>query len=711
MSQTTNFKQRFRISVKSVPFVLVGVTILAYGLFAAQQGFHWDDWGFVWMARFGGNERLYLYFSVARPVLAYLYMLTLRLIGPNPFVWQIFALFWRASAAVAMWWALKQIWPEKQRQIFWITLLVLVYPGFSQHSVAIAYGHYSLLFTVFWLSIGLMFVSLRPTKWKWLAGGAALLLSAWSLFSAEYAFGVELLRPFFLWFALVNIPASHSLERSKATSFRTHLKRTAFAYLPYFLLLIFFLVWRVFIFGFHMYQAELFQTPNAGEASILSTLPRVVIDAILTASWRAWVTILDFSGIQNFSKQLLIIYLAILICSFIFLLYFNSRFNEEEKSPVINRFFENPNIPWILLGILGLLSAGIPFYVANLDIKLGFPNDRFLMSFAFGAASLLVGLIGLLPKPDYRAVALSLIVALSMGKQIQYAHAFRDDWEQQKSFFWQLTWRAPQIKPGTLLLSDDSAIRFSVDYSLVGPLNWIYNPDNPSGSVEYAYYFISSRLGGALPDLKPGLPITQDVHFNIFHSSTDDMLVLQYQPPACLHILDPRYDSDIPAPPNSIDITRDFLADGVPVLTARTIQALPLSNPSRIKPDKGVAASPPAFLFGKEIPHDWCYYYQKADLSRQQGDWEKVAALGDEAFAIPFRPKVASEYIPFIEAYLRTNRMDDASELTRSAYKQMPGIAPALCSIWQRVKSDAGNSASNSAMDKVIRSLKYCPAQ
>jgi hypothetical protein len=533
---------------------------------------------------------------------------------------------------------------------------------------------------------------------------AALLLSTWSLFSAEYAFGLELLRPFFLWFALTN-PTESRDARAKHVS---PLCRVILAYLPYLLVLASFLVWRVFIFGFHMYQAELFESAEAGAPMVLSALPRVVIEAIVTAAWRAWVTILDFSALEGFGTRLFSIYLVIIIGSFLFLLFFNSRFNNEEKSSAKNRFIDNLNLSWIALGLLGLLSAGIPFYVANLDIKLGFPNDRFVMSFAFGAASLLVGLVGLLPKPDYRAIVLSLIVALSMGRQIQYAHAFREDWEQQKSFFWQLAWRAPQIEPGTLLLSDDSAIRFSVDYSLAGPLNWIYNPNNSQGKVDYGYYFISTRLGGPLPNLKPNLPIKQDMHLAVFQSSTDDMLVLQFRPPACLHILDPLYDADIPAPPNSIDITRDLLADGVPVLTARTIQALPLSDPSRIKSDLGPAASPPAFLFGTEIPHRWCYFYQKADLARHQGNWARVAALGDEAFAIPYYPNDASEFIPFIEAYLRLGRLDDARELTRSAQKQMPIIAPALCGVWQRVQAE--NAIPNLFMDKVLQELSACPA-
>ncbi len=787
--------QKFRDSKYSVPIILTVVTLLAYGLFAAQQGFHWDDWGFVWMARFGGNERLFEYFSVARPVLAYLYMVTLRLIGPNPLAWQIFALIWRAASAIAMWWALRQVFvvspagrvgggfryaenatqppppyrdrgakqssPESgialtasfdyaplrsghrlatlapgasagvtEQQIFWVSLLTLLYPGFSQHSIAIAYGHYSLLFTVFWLSLGLMVVALRAEKRKWLPMSAALLLSAWSLFSAEYAFGLELLRPFFLCFALANLLTSSDTQHAtrntqhvtRNSQLATSLRRVARIYLPYLLILASFLIWRVFIFGFHMYQAELFDSTEAGAPLALSELPRTVMDAILTAAWRAWLTLLDFTAFQDFSSRLLLLTLAILLGSFAFLLFYDSRFTTDQNPNDTQRATRNTQhvtrnsypvspLTWITLGLLALLTAGIPFYVANLPIQLGFPNDRFLMSFAFGAASLLVGLTGLIPNRDYRAVALSLLVALSMGKQIQYAHAFREDWEQQKSFFWQLAWRAPRIQPHTVLLSDDSAIRFSVDYSLAGPLNWIYNPDNPQGDVNYAYFFIGTRLHHELPDLKENLPIETNVRLSNFHGSTSDMLVFQFRPPACLHILDPRYDSDLPAPPNSIDITRDFLADGVPVLTARTLQALPLSDPTRIIPDPARAAQPPAFLFGTEPPRGWCYYFQQADLARQQDDWSRVAALGDEAFAIPFYPNDASEFLPFIEAYLRLGRADDAREWTRAAHKQMPIIAPAVCGVWQRVKSDLGDAIPNGTMEKVISELKYCPAK
>jgi hypothetical protein len=701
--------EKFRASEKSVPLVIAGITLLSYGLFAAQQGFNWDDWGFMWMEYFGGPGRLYHYFLVTRPLLSYPYMLTLPIIGPNPLAWQIFAMFWRAMHAIALWWTLKLIWPQRRREIFWITLLVLVYPGFSQHSVSIAFGHYSMLFTAFWLSMGLMIVSWRSTtKWKWIAAAIALFFSAWQLLTSEYYFGLELLRPIFLWFALAE----------PFDTIKSRFKKTSWIYLPYFLVVVFFLYWRVYIFGFHEYHADLFDTGQPATSLVFSTLPASILNAFVTSAGRAWVTILDFSALQNFSARLLLIYLAILIGSFLFMIFYDARFSENEQSDAtrntqhathISYLASHPSLSWILLGLFSLLTAGIPFYVTNLPVVLGAPNDRFTMPFAFGAASLVVGLIGLLRKPDHRAILLSLILVLSMGKQIQYADAFRQDWDLQKSFFWQLTWRAPALEPGTVLLSDDSAIQYSVDYSLGAPINWTYNPVNPGAQANYVYYFISTRLHHQLPDLKKNLPIKQDMYPGTFISSTDNILLFQYRPPSCLHILDPLYYKDIPSSPNSADITKDMLADGIPVLTARTEQALPLSDLSRILPDVQPGAQPPSAIFGPEPAHDWCYYFQTADLARQQGDWERVAKIGDKAFAIPYYPKDASEFLPFIEAYLRLGRLDDARAWTRNAYKQMPVIAPALCGVWQRVAAEI--SLPSAFVDKVVNELPACPVQ
>ena len=57
-----------------------------------------------------------------------------------------------------------------------------------------------------------------------------------------------------------------------------------------------------------------------------------------------------------------------------------------------------------------------------------------------------------------------------------------------------------------------------------------------------------------------------------------------------------------------------------------------LAQASRVE-NIAPAASPvpPAGLFGDEPPHAWCYYFERASLAAQQGDWALVARLQLEA--------------------------------------------------------------------------------
>ena len=53
------------------------------------------------------------------------------------------------------------------------------------------------------------------------------------------------------------------------------------------------------------------------------------------------------------------------------------------------------------------------------------------------------------------------------------------------------------------------------------------------------------------------------------------------------------------------------------------------SHLDRIVPS-GPSPTPSPKIFGYEPEHDWCYYYQKASLARQIGDWEEIGRLYDQ---------------------------------------------------------------------------------
>jgi hypothetical protein len=59
----------------------------------------------------------------------------------------------------------------------------------------------------------------------------------------------------------------------------------------------------------------------------------------------------------------------------------------------------------------------------------------------------------------------------------------------------------------------------------------------------------------------------------------------------------------------------------------------------------------PVSVFGPEPSRNWCYFYEKADLARQQEDWAAIAKIGKEATQLGLQPNDQIEWMPFLQAY------------------------------------------------------------
>jgi len=680
-----------RLSRWATPLALLTVTIFAYGVFAFQQGFHWDDWGFAWLIRTLGRPGLFDYFSTNRPFLAYVYSITTSLFGTNPNAWQFFSLTMHWLTAISLLWVLRIIWPERERATFLVTVFFLVYPGFNQQAIAITYGHFFLAETLLFISIGLMFKFARQPRRFWWAGLLGVGFSAVSLFSTEYFFGLELLRPVLLWLGL----------RSQWPDWKPRLKQAILTYLPFFFALVGFLYWRYFVLGFYLYQPTLVTDLDSSPIVRLANLPKSIWEQWQVVSWKAWGQVFQIPDFNAYGARLTMVYIVVLLITGIGLFQFIKRFK------VLDETSRGFSAQWIGLGLLSMLLAGLPFLVTDLPIRLTFPNSRFTLPFALGTALLLVAVLELLPKWSDKVLLVSVAVALAVGVQFNNGYLWREDWQRQKSFFWQMYWRIPALERGSILLSSDTPFEYSSDNSLTFPLNWVYAPENHSTEMDYAYFFVSVRLGNELETLEPGLPIHQDYLAATFDSSSDNMVAVHFAPPGCFRVLHPVYDKDLPLAPMMGEDAALLTEAGLPVVPRSAAKALTLSNLKQIVPTVKETALPE--VLGVEPAHTWCYYFEKADLARQADGWAQVAKIGDKVFGIPYYPDEVSEFLPFVEAYARTGRWEDARDLTRQTAELMPILKPSLCAIWQRVETDPAATITPAQIEKMKAELGYCP--
>jgi hypothetical protein len=343
------------------------------------------------------------------------------------------------------------------------------------------------------------------------------------------------------------------------------------------------------------------------------------------------------------------------------------------------------------VGVLALLVGGIPFWIANLPLTLVFPWNRFTLALMFGSVLLLIGLFEIFIRTSkQKIILLSVFIGLAAGWQFYTANTFRREWEQSRDFFWQLAWRAPGIKPNTLLLTHEFPFRYYSDNSLTAPLNWMYAPDFDGRQMPYMLNYLSVRLKNSLPSAKPNQPVEQTYRAMTFTGNTSNSLAIYLATNGCMKIMDPVYTN----------------ADNIPSLPYKMEPAIPISNLALIETSPDKPASPaPQYL--PEPEHTWCYYYQKADLARQTGDWELAANFGEEAFSKGYLPNTPTEWPLFIEAFGHVKNWKKAVKLTEDAYATNTLLRPALCSVWDRIAT-APQSEDDMGKIKNIKNLISC---
>jgi hypothetical protein len=247
----------------------------------------------------------------------------------------------------------------------------------------------------------------------------------------------------------------------------------------------------------------------------------------------------------------------------------------------------------------------------------------------------LTALIATINSRRLRITVVALLVF--MAGFVHYANAVQavQETETVQKFWWQVAWRAPGLKPGvTLVASYPTAIGIQEDYFIWGPANLIYYPENqhkiPIDIKLPAAVLTSDTINqivagkGEETPLRRGNYLTRDFSNILVISQADDN--------TCVRILDGGMNELSVSDEDRIQlIARNSKIDNVTV--------------------EGASPEPPVLIFGNEPPHNWCFYYQKASLARQQGDWQKVAQLGNEAQKLGLHPNDQIEWMPFLQAY------------------------------------------------------------
>jgi hypothetical protein len=657
----------FRPTTKHHIILFALLTVLAYGLLLPVTGFYWDDWPFAWIAQFLGPAEFNPAFAPFRPFLGPIFYVTTSLIPIHPLAWQVFALVVRFALGLAAWWTFTQIFPSRKSTALIAALFMLVFPGYSQHWIALTHINQELIPFIFYLfSFGFTFKALRTRKPTDTV--IALLLQLCGIFPTEYFFGIEGIRFLFL---LVFFQGSFIQRFTQA--FKT--------WFPYLLVWILNAAWLFYYYRFGPYNS--YEVTATGSPNILYFLTQA-LDALWKAGLYIWTQVLVLT-LTSLPAPASLLTLGLVALSLFFLIPYLTR-----SAPTDER-----EIPFALslmgIGILGILLGRLPTLAAGLPLTLQSSYDRFMVSLMIGGTVFIIGLLELLIKnPRARTIAFAVIIALGVGQQFFNTNIFRRDWVKQGEIYWQMAWRIPALEPNTVLLTHQMPIDYETDNSFTAPINWMYAPEYTRSDLPYMLLYTEKRIGGAtLPALEKGIEINYPYRTVDFKSNTSQAVVIYMPRNGCLRVL---------AHNRGDEVTYSREPD---VLT----KAIPLSDVSRIIPNPESPAVP---MFFPEPAHEWCYFFTKAELAQQQGEFEQVIRLAEEAMGNGFQPEDPNEWLVFIEAYALTGNLQTAEDLTMRMLEEDVRTRRGVCNVWGRIQAK-GQGGSEERIRQALLSFNCNP--
>jgi hypothetical protein len=651
------------------PMLLLITMLAAYGYQITRLGFYWDDWPIVYLASLKDPQPFWTFYSFDRPLSAWLYVVLTPILGIRPVAWQLFAILTRWVGCLGFWVFFKQLWPERKLEAGFAALLLAIYPGFSQQPIAMTYSLFWVLYGLFIWSMVASLAAIENKKISIFLTILAVLASLLETLSMEYVIGLEILRPVFFFLVLARL----------GIQWKQAIKDALMRWIPYFLVLCGFVFYRF------IYYPQIQTDPEANAPLLLReilsnpvvAIPHLfqnIIQDLSQALVFAWSKPIVPTEIDFTHTTTLFAYGIGLAAAVAAVLLLRKVASTDEANASDGRF------PWqaILLGFTAVVMGGLPVWSTNRQIITGMWSDRFSLGLMFGAVILLCGLAGWFSqRSTQRAVFLSVFLALGVAFQVQNTAKYKLNWDAQKDYYNQMVWRAPNLAPGTAVLGNKIPFGLSAEYSTGFALNTIYGSKENS-SLPYWFYSAISDRGGSIPDYVEGIPLRFELRELKYESTTSKGLVVYYKyGESCLRVMTPEDKSF----PNMDDNETELLS---------------LSHPDQIIVG-GEGRSLPVDLFGPELPHGWCYYFQKADLAGQTGDWQAVLADYRQAEGSGLAPKNGTEYIPVIKALAYTGSWDEARTLTQKGLELTGSARGYFCTLWKSLGSlEGGDGTSRS---------------
>ncbi|MGB8982676.1 MAG: hypothetical protein WCC12_12435, partial [Anaerolineales bacterium] len=84
------FLSRLSLNERAIPFALLFIIVVSFGLLIPWLGFYWDDWPVIYMTETEGAAGFWDFYQYDRPISAWTYSVFAPILGTHPLGWHIF---------------------------------------------------------------------------------------------------------------------------------------------------------------------------------------------------------------------------------------------------------------------------------------------------------------------------------------------------------------------------------------------------------------------------------------------------------------------------------------------------------------------------------------------------------------------------------------------------------------------------------------------
>lgn len=665
---------------KSIFFLII-LAFAAWGRLFYLQGLLWDDWYFIWkyFSSESYSQFIFPYQSLGHSFDGIIFYQFCNLFkyfkGDTTSILNIIRFFLFTLNGILIFFIFKKLMRNKTMLPEIIGAIYMVSPLVNKIEIDMIYR--TIYLSAFLLSVLLTIIILNKRRINWLYYIVSIILSAFAITAFESFIFVEIFRPVVIYYII-----------SKDT--KISLKPVILHWLPYIFIGACILLYTMFIPRFGAFADTYHPSGIFSIPGLLQIIKGYTVSLyyLFIDVYKHNVSLAALNGdIWTFLMSFLAVWITVKI-------FFNIHEKEKAQDVIL---WETKGM--MIFGLLWILASIFPYAATR-----GYIQNSTLSGYALQAN---VGIAVFIPASIFYLyykniitkrlgqVIISIIVLLGVGICNTVVKINDNDWQQQRSFWWQFMWRVPDMKEGTYLIIDlDREEKFICDEwapcELMGPLRVLYatsKGENGFAGTSYAFgdiadtdriqTFIKNRYSNTVT-----VPNNYVASFNyhpknyVVASYIDEVLSLNgdikfpdIERQENIHPFSSKGDSfgEAVRRPNIGPFIANANADGILMDTKKSFPFRWVMGDEPKNLQINIISLKMNKLLDRHIfIRDWRYYYQNAEVLLMKKDYSSIVKLYDDACVNgldSWLPHLPEMLVPFIESLYITQDYSRGSAL------------------------------------------------